>query len=52
MKEWVALIVAVLVQVLAAVLAKRSQPTAEDARRQTDLRDRLQRKVRERWNRP
>jgi len=47
--KWLAAIIAVVVQVLVAILAKRSRSTAEDGRRQPELRDRLRSKVRKTW---
>ena len=47
--KWLAAIIAVAVQVLVALLAKQSRRTAEDGRRQPELRERLRSKVRRTW---
>lgn len=47
--SWLAAIIAGIVQAIVAILAKRSQRTAEDARQQSQLRDRLRREVRRTW---
>ena len=44
-------ILEVILRALLPVLLERSQPTAEDGRRQPELRDRLRRRVRESWGR-
>lgn len=49
MNQWLAAIIAGIVQAIVAILAKRSQRTAEDARQQSQLRDRLRREVRRTW---
>lgn len=47
--NWIAAILQVLLRALLPVLFERSQPRAEDSRRQPELRDRLRRRVRKTW---
>ena len=49
--KWLAIILEAVLRALLPVLAEKSQPTAEDADRQTDLRDRLRARVRMTWGR-
>ena len=49
--KWLVLILEAVLRALLPVLAERSQPTAEDAAPQTDLRDRLRAQVRATWRR-
>lgn len=44
-------ILEVILRALLPVLLERSRPTAEDSRRQPELRERLRRRVRESWGR-
>lgn len=50
--EALAPVIALVLGVLLDLFLKRADPTAEDARRRPELRDRLRRKVRERWGKP
>ena len=47
--KWLAAIVAAVVQALVALVARRSQPKAEDGKPSRGLRDRLRAKVRRHW---
>ena len=47
--SWLAAIVAGIVQALVAILAKRSQRTAEDGAKRPQLRDQLRSEVRRKW---
>jgi len=47
--SWLAAIVAGIVQALVAILAKRSQHTAEDGAKRPQLRDQLRSEVRRKW---
>ena len=49
MNQWLAAIIAGIVQAIVAILAKRSERTAEDGAKQPQLRDRLRREVRRTW---
>ena len=50
--RWVVAILEVVLRVLLPALLGRSRPTAEDSRRQDELRDRLRRRVRKTWSAP
>ena len=49
MNQWLAAVIAGIVQAIVAILAKRSERTAEDGAKQPQLRDRLRREVRRTW---
>ena len=49
MNQWLAAIIAAVVQAIVAILAKRSQRTAEDGAESPELRARLHREVRRKW---
>jgi len=50
--KWLIAIVAAFFQALLPWLAKRSQPTAEDAAPDRDTRDKLRDKIRKHWGDP
>ena len=50
MNQWLAAIIAGIVQAIVAILAKRSERTAEDGARRPELRDRLRERVRRKWS--
>ena len=45
-------VLALILGVVLELFLQRADPTAEDARRQPELRERLRAKVRERWGKP
>ena len=50
MSQYVAAIITAILQVLVAVLSRRSKRTAGDAASQSELRDRLRNEVRSKWS--
>jgi ABC-type Fe3+ transport system permease subunit len=48
--QWLAAIIAGIVQAIVAILAKRSERSAEDGARRPELRDRLRERVRRKWS--
>jgi hypothetical protein len=48
--EALAPVIALVMRVLLDLFVERSRPTAEDARQQPELRERLRAKVREKWS--
>ena len=50
MNQWLAAIIAGIVQAIVAILAKRSERSAEDGATRPELRDRLRWRVHRRWS--
>jgi len=48
--QWLAAIIAGIVQAIVAILAKRSERSAENGARWPELRDRLRERVRRKWS--
>ena len=50
MSQWLAAIIAGIVQAIVAILAKRSERSAEEGARRPELSDRLRERVRRKWS--